>query len=382
MSSTSTLRLRPSRLSEISPNATWKHCLAKCHLERERLDLARSQLKTIEVYFNHEQQMKISQKLLPNFKVEFSKLHPLTPQQFIYPEHHTYHLYQEYRQRKKSKKIYREEKKKERNEELIKDSSKSVFEILSDLRISQLNRKKEVEERSSVYVSEVIEDEDEDEMKIEVEFQGEAHQEFIPSSHHAQQLFELQQQEYQLQLLQQQYLLAEQQRQYQAQQEHEYQLRLLQHQQHEEYQRQLYLQQLQLQQFQAQQAQQIQPPQPLPQTQPSQQIRTGNRSRSNARSDGSNPTAAPSTPMAWVVAAAAKISSMQSTPKESACPDVEMADVFCPMVLEDDRMEIEVETQEDDKMVIDSLEVSKVDTDCVMMEVYESDESDSDEMME
>ncbi|EGG01161.1 uncharacterized protein MELLADRAFT_117871 [Melampsora larici-populina 98AG31] len=367
----STLCLRPACLTEISQGASWSHCLAKCHLERERIDFAHSQLKAIEVYYIHEQQVAKRQMMEPHLKgTESCKVYGLTPQQFIHPHYFTQHLHQAYRQRQASKRMCRQKKQKNKFESDVENASKSVSEVLSALRTSLLNRRKEVEERSSIYVSEVIQEEDD--MKVEYEFQGQLSQksqsDHLTASNHAQQLLELQQQEYQRQVLQQQYLLAEQQRRYQDQQEQEYQIRLLQHRQHEEHQRHLHLQQLQCSQTQ--------------QAQPPQGIRTGTRSRANARSSGSVPPVTTSTPIPWVVAAAAKISSLQSIPspsKDLACPEVEMVDLFFPMVTEDDRMDIEFQHDDDDKMVIDSFEMVKSDSDCVMMEV-ESDDEDS--MME
>ncbi|EGG01170.1 uncharacterized protein MELLADRAFT_111227 [Melampsora larici-populina 98AG31] len=147
----------------------------------------------------------------------------------------------------------------------------------------------------------------------------------------------MQQQECQLKLAQERYILAEQQRRYQAQQ-----------QQHQEHQKHLNLPQLPLQFQQPQQAQ------------PSQ-FCSGTGSRFDARSIGSTYSTTPSTPMSWVVSAAAQISPLQ---KETACPDVGMVDA-CSMVVEDDRMDLEhQDVVDENKMIIDGFEM-----DCVMMEV-------------
>ncbi|EGG01173.1 uncharacterized protein MELLADRAFT_111229 [Melampsora larici-populina 98AG31] len=226
-----------------------------------------------------------------------------------------------------------------------------------DFAPSQLQTIAEFEEGASAYLSQVIPKQESDETNVKSKDQ--------PIINHTPTHLEVEQQQeqqLQLQLLQQQQqeVLAEQKRQHEAKQEQEHQLKILQQQQQEEHQRQLYHQQVEDQQHQAQQAQQAQQIQQLlrpPQAQTSCQTRTGTRPPSNASSLGPTPPVMTSTPIAWVVAAAEKIASLRNTAKDPVCPEVEMVDVFLPILVEEDRMDLEHQdgVADDDKMIIDGV---------------------------
>ncbi|EGG01171.1 uncharacterized protein MELLADRAFT_111228 [Melampsora larici-populina 98AG31] len=158
-------------VDEISQTATWTHCLAHCHLRRETIDFARSQLKGLEAHYQREQQSAHSQNVQPHLKgTKSCEVYGARPQQFIYPGYFTKQRHDEFRQRWNSKRMHRMRKQREKRESICENAKKTEFEVLSALKVSQLKRQKEVTERQAAYVSQVVQKDDEG-MKAEFEIE-------------------------------------------------------------------------------------------------------------------------------------------------------------------------------------------------------------------
>ncbi|KAH9823566.1 hypothetical protein DFH28DRAFT_947561 [Melampsora americana] len=157
----STGRLLPMSVDEIPQTATWSHCLAHCLLERETIDFSRSQLKNLEVDYQKEEQVIQQRRMELNFKeTEPCRVYGVTPQQFISPGYFTQKRHQEYLHRRNSRKMNRKKKQQEKYQKKAQDAKKTAFEVLSELKRFQTNRRKEVTERQSVYVSQASQEDE------------------------------------------------------------------------------------------------------------------------------------------------------------------------------------------------------------------------------